>query len=280
MRDEHGFERGDALGILLECVGEGWGFGFGFGAFGGESEEVGEAAGFCRGDEVGVVGGRFPAGFLDEFEEIVDLVDLDHGLHEAGGVRDFGEIGGDFVDEFGIELGCVGGAGVKAFVVRRGAGDFHAFDGLFWSHPAEACGDGPGGASASVFAVMAVEIDGTILQRIAGGAGEFELALFIEAVVADGQVDVADTDRIGLGNIGLGAVDADDGFDAHRLEQGECGVAFGDASGIETFVVRDDVVQAGEVAGFFVFQRGESVWGQSFVGRRDFGWNGWGWLVG
>ena len=177
-----------------------------------------------------------------------DFIELDHCFDQAEGWGDGGKIRCYRVDRGGIERCCVCNAGIESCVVGRRAGDFHALDGLLWRHPSEAGGDGGRGGGAAVFSVVAMDVDRAGGERIAGGAGEFEFAGIIKAVVTDGEVDVADAVRGGFVDWGGGAVDGDDGLHTHGLKCGEACIGLGHAAGDEAIVIGDGVADAGVIA--------------------------------
>jgi hypothetical protein len=139
---------------------------------------------------------------------------------------------------------------------------------LVGGREAEDGGDGCGGGGAAVFAVVAVDVDGSLAEGVACGACELELAIGVDAAVGDGEVDVSDAALCGELDVWLGAVDADDGFDAEGGEGVEGAVVFGLAAGDEALVEGDEVVETGEVGGSGVGWGGEWERGCRLYGGR------------
>ncbi len=139
---------------------------------------------------------------------------------------------------------------------------------MFCGGEAEDGGDGGGGGGAAVFAVVAVDVDGSLAEGVACGACELELAIGVDAAVGDGEVDVSDAALGGELDVWLGAVDADDGFDAEGGEGVEGGVAFGLAAGVEAWVEGDVVVETWVVGGCGVGWGGEGERGCRLYGGR------------
>ena len=100
-----------------------------------------------------------------------------------------------------------------------------------------------------MFAVVAMNVNGAVefLRRF----GEMELKVGADAVVAMGQMDVAEAEFFGEVEVGCGAIDGDDGFDAEVSKGLETGLAFRSAARKNIGAEEIEIVDAGRIREWF-----------------------------
>src|SRR5438045_6021858 len=117
-----------------------------------------------------MVGGRLPVVGGDLLEQVVPMLDFDHGLGQRGNRGRLGEIGLDLGEGFLGQWAGLAGSLKQATVVGAGAGGFQNAVGAGRIEQAGGdAGDGGSGGTA-VLAVVAVNVDWA--GQIVDGFGE------------------------------------------------------------------------------------------------------------
>ena len=118
-----------------------------------------------------------------------------------------------------------------------------------------------------MLAVVAVDVNG--LGEFSGGFGESELEVGANTVITMGEVDIAETEFFGCGDVRLRSVDGNEGLNAEFGEGFESGFVFGSAAGVHVGPEEIKVVDPGRIGNGFGSGRGFFGFGAKAERRGD-----------
>lgn len=197
--------------------------------------------GFVRGSDIRMIGRGFPAVLLAGTQPLAVLVNGHHGLNNAGRSRHFGkrfpELGKGF---------CAGRfeflhTAIQAGVVGRGASLLQKRLCLRWSPSGSRLAHQGCCRRAAMLSMVTVDIDGA--RQVSGGLRQFDDAVCRHAIIADGQVDIAQAMSPGGFHVRTRAIHADDGLNTLRGEPGKSRIPFRLRTGKQAGCQSKDIMQ-------------------------------------